>query len=232
MATCVEKIKWELFKIKREIMFHYGIKHNKIFAYDEEMLSKLRDYYFGALPLSVLFLFQTTVDGFCYYRAPFVVYAFLDNDFYYVSGDADSIKLNPEYIDQHKQGILGELYGEHAVIVRKIDEDLELVYDVSLGLIFEKEFYYKMDNFKPRFTRNKEETIERANLECSDGSNFDQNKYDLPLILPLFENAQVVQEFYTDALANEIKLLKEKSDYDKLIKNYQENKKRGITLTN
>lgn len=229
MATIKERIKWELFKIKREAMYQYGLNHNKIFAYNEEIISRLRKYYFGPFPLSLLLLLEKGVEGFCYDRTPFIVYGFLDDDFEYVSGDADNIKLNPEVIDQHNKGDLGDLYGEHAIIVRKVDENLELVYDVTLGLIFEKEFYYKLENFKPRVVRDKKETIERANFECHDGSNFDQEKSSLLTLLPMFEGASAVQEFYSDNLEDEIRILKEKSGYDNMVKEMKENKKRRIS---
>lgn len=222
MATIKEKIKWELFKIKREAMYQYGLKHNKVFVYDEEIISKLRNYYFGAFPLSITLLFEKTVNGFCYDRTTFIVYGFLDDDFEYVSGDADSIKLDPEVIDQYNKGLLDDLYGEHAIIVRKVDESLELVYDVALGLIFEKNFYYKLENFKPRVIRGKKETIDRANLECDDGSNLEQDKYLLCTLLHLFERTRPVQEFYSDYLNNEIRLLKEKVGYENLVKELEE----------
>lgn len=229
MATIKEKIKWELFKIKREAMYQYGLKHNKVFVYDEEIISKLRNYYFGSFPVSLLLLLEKGVAGFCYDRSPFIVYGFLDDDFEYVSGDADSMKLNPEFIDQHNKGVLGDLYGEHAIVVRKVDENLELVYDVTLGLIFEKDFYYKLENFKPRVVRGKKETIERANLECHDGSDFDREKSSLLTLLPMFEGASAVQDFYSDYLVNEIRILKEKSGYDNMVKEMHEKKKRRIS---
>ena len=211
MTTIYEKVKWELFKLKRDAMYLYGKKHNKIFAYDEKLISRLRSYYFGPLPLSVLLLLEKAVDGFCYDCAPLIVYGFLEDEFEYMSGDTDSIKLNPDNISQYREGVLGELYGEHAIIVRKIDEDLELVYDVSLGLIFEKDFYFKLENFKTRVRRSKNETIDRANFECTHVSKLDQEeRFFPPSILSLFEKFSAVQEFYTDDLANEFKILKEK----------------------
>lgn len=230
MATLMERMRWRLYNIKKDIMFEYGRKHNLIFLYGKEYIDKLRDIYHGPIPLSLLLLLDYTSNGFCYYRGPLVAYGFLDDDFECIDASIDSIRFNPELIYQVREGILDEnLYGDHCFVVRKLEDGSEWVYDASLGLIFEKKFYFALEHPKIRVRHNKDETLEFLEYECPRTNNLENDKYTLSFILPAFEsNIVPLQDFYTDTIKREIELLKEKVRYDDIVKEMRERKRSSI----
>lgn len=227
MASVYEKMRWNLFKLKREIMFSYGIKHNKIFAYGHDFIERLRSVYFGPIPLSMLMLLENYTNGLCYYRAPLIAYGFLDDDFECVDAIVDSIRLDPKVIDEYRKGTYDELYGDHCYVIRRLNDGSEWVYDVSLGLVFEKDYYYLYEKPQVRKVNDKNATIDFISRECRGDENLDNDKYILPFILSSIENnLKPTQDFYLDSLLEEIRLLKEKVKYDELIKEINDMKKR------
>lgn len=208
---------WEEHCKKYNGLLLEGAKNNLVKIYDDEFLSALREHYYGGISLSLLVLFRDTVNGFCYDRAPLLTFGFDDDDYNIVYADVDTIKLNPTNIELVKAGILNEdEYADHCYVER-YDGSNTWVYDPSMGLIYEKSLFEKLENPKERLRRTKKETKEFLKYYVYD----DLSDGDVILsshTLSLLEAYSLpVQVFYEDDLDKEIKIMKKK---------YEERKKR------
>lgn len=227
VATKLDELKWKLFNKKRDILFEYGIKNGLIFGYDDKLLERLRDVNYGGLPASLIILNEKLCNGYCYDRGPLISLGFGDDDFQIVDADIDSLRLNPEYIDEYKNNKIDNHYAEHCFAERKLKDGIVLVYDASLGLVFEKSFYYKLEHPKIRVVNNKEKTLNFLREEFLEDSSLERDKYILPLILPNLEKRLTpIQPFYEEQLKEEIRLIKEKVNYDELCKEIHDDMKR------
>ena len=56
MATKKQNNKWNLFVRRNKILFLNGYSNGKIKPYDDELIIKLRNFYDGGLPASLLLL--------------------------------------------------------------------------------------------------------------------------------------------------------------------------------
>ncbi len=219
MATKLEELKWKLYNKKRDILFDYGIKNNLIFAYDDNLIKNLRNVNYGGLPASIILLHEGLCAGYCYDRGPLVALGFGEDGFQIVDADIDSIKLNPTYIDEYKNGKASKNYATHCFAERKLKNGITLVYDTSVGLVFEKSLYYKLEHPKIKTVHTKEETLSFLYDDFLRDSNLEKDKYILPIIIPNIESALVpTQPFYLEQLQEEIKILKKKIDYENLCK--------------
>ena len=215
MATKIEELKYKLYKKRHDLLFLYGAKKGLIRMYDDELLDNLRHVYYGGIPVTILLLHRSLCDGHCYDRGPLVTLGFGDDDFQVVDAEINNIKLNPKYIDQFKAGKLGVGFGEHCFAERTFKDGTTWVYDTSIGLVIEKNLYYKIENPKVRIVNNKNRTLEYLYKDFQKDSNIENDKYVLPLILPNLEaNLEPVQDFYMDQLMEEFRILKEELDYD------------------
>lgn len=217
MATETEKLRWELYRKKNKILCNSGIRNGFIKYYNAELLSKLRNIYYGGLPLSILLLHEDLTKGYCYYRAPLVTLAFTEDEFRVVYADIDGIRLNPKYIDEHRNGLATDDYGDHCFVERKMKNGITWVYDTSSGLIFEKSLYYKMERPKIRHINDKNKTLNFLYEDFIKDSNIEKEKYWLPIILPLIEkNLKTIHSVYQEQLKYEIENLKKQIKYDEI----------------
>ncbi len=229
MATLRERMRWNLFQIKRDILFWYGIKTKRILSYDTSFLSSLRNIYYGPIPLSLLFLLKNFCDGFCYYRAPLSAYGFLDDDFICIDAKVNSLNYDIKNIDDYRSGKIDDLYGEHCYIERTLVDGSKWVYDTSLGLVFEECLFCMIENPKIRKVNNKESTINFIHQECPVRSDLGDDLFLLPILLETIEtNMELIQPFYIDAFNEEVRILKEKFNIDQIIKE-NENIRKGTT---
>ena len=211
MATEDDIKRWEEFDTRYNELLLEGAQNRLVFPYNEEFFSKVRDYYYGGLSIPVLLLHKNMVNGFCYDRAPLVTLGFKDNDYNVLYGDINSLKLNPKYIG----GIPG--YADHC-IVEVEDDGMKWIFDTSVGLVFEKELYEKMENPIIRLVRTKEETIKFLETQVSSNLNEDE-AYFGSLTLDLLENnLDPIQCIYEEALKREVNLLKKKFEDVKIKK--------------
>ncbi len=205
----------------------YGIKNGLVRIYDEELLSKLRHIYCGGVPASILLLTQGFANGFCYDRAHLVTMAFGNDEYYVACGSVKSLRINPELLEKYREGKMSKLYDDHCVALRKEKNGKEWIYDTSMGFIFEKNFYYELDDFQVRKIENKDEIQEFLYFDFLRDTSFEEEKYVLPFIISKIEETMVpTQEFYLEMLQREIAILKEEVGYDELYKEVQEDMKR------
>lgn len=200
-------------------MFAYRVKHGLIRAYDNKLIENLRHIYYGGLPASILLLHDKSSNEYCYDRGTLITLGFDDDDFQVVDADIDSLRLNPQYIDEYRSGKGSEHFGNHCFAERMVKDGTTLVYDTSIGLIFEKSLYYKLENPKITKINDKNSTLEFLYYDFQQDSDIERDKYALPLILPNIENCLTpTQPFYLEQLKQEIKLLKQEVNYEDICK--------------
>ena len=144
MSTIEER--WQEYERRYEILLKYGFTNGLIKFYDNELIRSLSEIYCGGLSASVILLHKGLSNGHCSDRSRLITLGF-SGDFKVVVADIDGILLRPEYIEDFKNGKVDEDYGEH-YFVERIENEKTWVYDTSVGLVFEKELYYKMQNPK------------------------------------------------------------------------------------
>lgn len=227
MATELEEMKWKLHKKKYDELFNYGVKHGLIGAYDKKLIENLRHIYYGGLPASILLLHGKLSNGHCYDRGTLVTLGFGDDDFQVVDADIDSLRLNPQYIDEYRNG--SEHFANHCFAERTLKDGTTLVYDTSVGLVFEKDLYYKLENPKITKVNDRDTTLRFLYYDFQQDSDIEKDKYALPLILPNIENCLVAtQPFYLEQLKQEVEILKQEVDYDAVCKEIHEDMKAKV----
>lgn len=227
MATKLEQLKWKLHKKKYDILFDYGVKHGLIRSYDNKLIENLRHIYYGGLPASILLLHGKLSNGHCYDRGTLITLGFGDDDFQVVDADIDSLKLNPQFIDEYRYNNLSEHYPNHCFAERTTADGIIWVYDTSVGLVFEKSLYYKMQNPKITKVNNRSTTLKFLYYDFQRDSDIERDKYALPLILPNIEACMYpTQPFYLEQLKKEIEILKSEIGYESVCKEIKEDMKR------
>lgn len=119
--------------------------------YDDKLIEKLRNIYYGGLPASIILLSDAMTNGYCYDRAFLLAQAFLDtdDDIKLIYAMVDSLRLNPQYICDNP------LYADHCIVLRTTKEE-SLIYDTSTGFVYDKEIYWLIENPKIRKINDKE----------------------------------------------------------------------------
>lgn len=219
MATELEEKEWELYKKRYHAFITYGAKNGLIGIYDDKLIGNLRHVYYGGLPASILLLHRKLSNGHCYDRGTLVTLGFDDDDFRVVDADIDSLRLNPQYIDLYRSGKSGPDFANHRFAERILKDGMAVVYDTSVGLVFEKNFYYELEHPKITDVYDKESVLSFLYYDFQQDLDIERDKYALPLILPNIENYLVpTQPFYLRRLKQEIEILKQEVDYDILYK--------------
>ena len=227
MATELEQLKWKLHKKKYDILFDYGVKHGLIRSYDNQLIENLRHIYYGGLPASILLLHGKLSNGYCYDRGTLITLGFGNDDFQVVDSDIDSLKLNPQFIDEYRYNNLSEHYPNHCFAERTTSDGITWVYDTSVGLVFEKSLYYKMQNPKITKVNNRSTTLKFLYYDFQRDADIERDKYALPLILHNIEACMYpTQPFYLEQLKKEIEILKSEIGYDDVCKEMKEDMKR------
>ena len=213
MASKLEHLKWELFKKKRDALCNFGLLFGLIKPYDDQLIEKLRDVYYGGIPASICLLSERGVCHHCYDRALLLCHAFKDDNFRMVDADIDGITLNPEYVDYYR-GV--PHYGNHCFIEKKDEKGMVWVYDTTAMLIYEKSLFYAIQRPKITKVNEKEAVLNYCEFIDVENANIENDKYAVPLLLPLIEKQLEGQKIYKEEVEREIKLYKEKINYDSL----------------
>lgn len=203
---------WEEYCDKYDKLLLDGAQKGLVLGYGDELLSNLREYYYGGMSVSLLLLFRKIVNGRCYDIAPLVTLGFGDDDFNVVYADINGIRLNPVNVEMVENGMLDEkTYADHCYVERYSDGKT-WIYDTTAGFIFEKSIYDELEDPKERLRRSKKETIEYLDSLVSkelDVGDVLLSQYSLGL----FEKkSEPVQFLYEEELKREIELMKKKYD--------------------
>ena len=213
MATKLDHFKWKLYKKKRSVLCDFGILFGLIKPYDEQLIEKLRDVYYGGIPASVCLLSERGVSHHCYDRALLLAHAFKDEKFRMVDADVDGIVLNPKNIDYYENVLH---YGNHCFIEKEDEKGMVWVYDTTNMLIYEKNLYYAIQRPKITMINEKEAVLNYCEFVDVENANLENDKYAATLLLPLIEKQIEGQKIYKEELVREIQLYKEKINYESL----------------
>lgn len=221
MATLKDKLRWNIYKRKQDLLFTYGLATGLIHPYEEELLENLRHVYYGGVPASIILLCDELCNGRCYDRSLLITLGFGDDDFRLVNGDINLFKLNPKLIDRYNEAIsLGYEWphqANHSFAERTKKDGTIWVYDTTWGLVFEKNLYYRINNPKIHKINNRQATEDFCEYQDIKNANFEQDKYILPMILPTIEKiVKSSNQPYTKVLLEEIVHFKEEIDYEGL----------------
>lgn len=166
-------------------------------------------------------------NGYCYDRALLASRAFLDDgnvdvSLLYVS--INSLRLNPKYVNNKDP-----MNSDHCVVEITYDTGKSFIIDTSVGFIYEKSLYWKIEKPKVRHRNNKE----RIRQFLAEDSIFhpeyrEEDKCMAPLILQQIENTfKRTTEMYAingiELLQIEIEHYKQEINYD-IVKREMERK--------
>lgn len=216
--------RWNLYCSRKRQLLVYGLKNGSITLYDEELIAKLRNIYYGGIPASILLLCDALSNGRCYDQALLMSRAFLntEDDIKLVYATIDGIKLNPKYIGAD----LG--YADHCFLQRTTKDGQTLIYDTSSGFVYDKDLYWELEHPQVRKTNNKEEIITYLNQSKQLSSKESEiDPYSSLLILPIIEKTyQNRNKIYSQLLQREIETYKDKINYDTIVKQAKETMKK------
>ena len=168
----------EQFEAKHTKMLIKGMKANKVFSYPKELFDRLRPFCIGGFPASIMLFINEMCNGKCYDRAMLMQLAFKDATV--VHADINSLRCQKDCISP-----------EHAFVETKaFGGNRTWVIDTSIGLIYEKNFYYKIENPKINKVFTKEQCMQNPDIVDILASNFENDKYALPLYLSTIESAK------------------------------------------
>lgn len=215
MSSKIDYIKWNLYNKKYRLLLKYGISSGLIKKYDNNTIKKLRSYNYNGLPLSVILLYKKLCNGNCYDCSMFLSLAFKDENYKIIEANIDSLKYNPIYKEKYKNYKKYHNYSNHCFIEKKEKDGSTWVYDTSLGLKINKKLYYMMENPKiNKVYKNKQDKTTKNNIINNDTSNDDI----VYMIEAIEKNFIPIQKIYTKILYKELKLYKEKINYNNLYK--------------
>lgn len=217
MYKKIQQMRWELYSYKQKRLLLYGLKNGLILPYDDKLIEKLREIYYGGIPASIILLSNAMTNGHCYDRALLLSRAFLDeeDDINLLYATIDSIKLNPRFISD------SPYYADHCVLERITKDGRHYIYDTSAGFVYDKNFYWIIEHPKVRKVNGKESI--KAFISHDEGfiTKYD-DRFIAPLIIPSIEKTYgMPSEIYSQAgielLQREIEHYKSTIDYNGLI---------------
>lgn len=215
MGKRLDKLRWQLHLQRYSLLYSYGIKKGLIQLYDQDLINNLSNVYYGGVPLSIMLLDKRFCVRKCYERGPLITLGFGDDDFKVIDGSINSLLLRDCYAELYRQGKLSDLYGEHCFVERTRDDGSVWVYDTSVGLVFERGLYYRMQQPVVRVENDRKTTLEYLDAEFLEDSDLNRDREVLPMILPDIEgNLTPLQPEYLEILKREIATLKDKVDYN------------------
>lgn len=228
MTTKLQELKWELYQKKQKLLLLWGLKNGYVIPYDDKLIGKLRNVYYGGVPASILLLSDGMSNGYCYDRALLMSSAFLDeeDDVSLVYATVDNLKLNPKFIGGYQS------YADHCFVERVTKDGQHLIYDTTGGFVYDKRLYWMMEHPRVRKINNKQSIIDFIKAEeYYHPEDVERDKYMLPLILPNIERSYGrPTEMYTlsgiELLQREIEHFKNVINYDGVCQEISEDMKR------
>lgn len=203
---------------RQKKMLLYGIKHKLVFTYPDVLFDRLRPYQVGGFPASILLFIIEMCNGKCYDRSLLMQLAFEDCQI--VHADIESLRVT------YDKGS-----PEHSfVVTRQFGGNKEWVVDTSIGLIYDKDYYYKFE--KPKVNRifSKKECMDFIQTKDIIAGDFNQDKYALPLYLPFIEkcvknSVWLGTIMYREKILFELELFKKAINYDGIVREINEDMK-------
>lgn len=188
----------------------WGMDNGYVFMYSDALFDRLRPYNFGGLPLSIMLFTNELCNGHCYDRAKLMQLAFPDSKV--IWADIESLRNTGNEDDDP----------EHAFVETKaFGEGKTWIVDTSVGLIFDKDFYWELEKPKINMVFDKKSLMKDPDvLEVTVG-NFDEDKYILPASLPFIiegikNSNHVGTVLYREKVLEEIENFKTAIGYDEI----------------
>lgn len=229
MTTKLQNMKWKLHNYKSKQLLIWGLKNGYVAPYDDALIKKLRNIYYGGIPASIILLSKGMSNGHCYDRALLMSRAFLDEkgDVQLLYASIDSLRLNPKFIDD-----TDPLYADHCIVEVTSEDGNHFIIDTSAGLVYDKKLYWLMENPKIRKINKKDSIIKFIESEeYYNHEDIERDKYASTLILPMIEMTYGrPNEMYSmlgiEVLQKEIEHFKETINYEGICQEIDEDMKR------
>lgn len=229
MVTKLQKMKWNLHNYKSKQLLIWGLKNGYIAPYDDALIEKLRNIYYGGIPASIILLSDDMSNGYCYDRALLMSRAFLDteDDVQLVYATIDSLKLNPQLVNCDDP-----LFADHCIVERVTKDGQHIIYDTSSGFAYDKKLYWLMEHPKVRHINDKNSIIEFVKSdECYYSEDIEGDKYVFSLILPMIEmsygrSTEMYSYLGIELLQREIEYFKKSINYDNVYQEINDDMKR------
>lgn len=221
MATKREILRYKLYQERKRILTLWGCRHGLVHRYDDELVERLRNVYYGGIPASVMLLSRLLCANRCYDRSILITLGFGDDDFNVITLCTDGIRLKPEYIDSNRKYPSVD-YGKHSVAERIMGDGSRWIYDTTYGVVYEKSLYFLIENPTVKKINSKQDTLEYPEYQDIQNADIERDKYTLPLMLPLIEDISKTEGLYSEELKREIQLLKERVNYDSICQEIHE----------
>lgn len=197
------------FEKKHTQMLLYGLKHKLIFPYPDELFDALRPYCLGGLPASIVLFENELCNGKCYDRARLMSLAFADAKI--IHADINSLRVEP-----------GSGSPEHAIVeTKEFGGNKNWIVDTSIGLVFDKDYYFNFEEPTINHELSKELLMQDPMILEIIASDFANDKYILPLVLPNVEAAiknsqHLGTVLYREKILSELELFKKAIKYDEI----------------
>ena len=229
MITKLQEMKYNLHNYKSRLLLLWGLKTGHIAPYDDELIEKLRNIYYGGIPASIILLSNSMSKGHCYDRALLMSRAFLDeeDDVQLVYATIDSLKFNPQFVNKNNP-----LFADHCIVERITKDGQHLIYDTSSGFVYDKKLYWLMEHPKIRKINKKSSIMEFVKSdEYYHPENIERDKYASSLILPMIEMTygrptEMYSHLGIELLQREIEHFKKVINYDDVCKEIDDDMKR------
>lgn len=191
---------------KRDKYLIKGAKKGLLFHYPDFIFDRLRPYCIGGMPASIVLFINEMCNGFCYDRSVLMQLAL--DDCRIVHANIDSLRI-----------LGGEEYAEHSFVETTFGGKKWYVIDTSVGLVYDKKYYYKIEHPTINRVYTKEQCMNFREIKQIIASNFEEDKYALPMYLPFIEQAiedskHIGTVFYRDKVKKELELFKKAINYD------------------
>ncbi|MBQ9790071.1 MAG: hypothetical protein IJW24_00565 [Clostridia bacterium] len=187
----------------------YGFKHKLVFPYPDGLFDRLRPFALGGLPASILLFENELCNGHCYDRARLISLALKDATV--VHADIDSLRVQD-----------GVENPEHAFVeTTDFGGGKTWVIDTSIGLVFDKDYYYKIERPKVNHVFPKDFLMKDPTIHEIIASNFENDKYMLTSYLPFVEAAiknsrHLGTVMYRKKILEELEVFKKAIGFDEL----------------
>ena len=116
----------------------------------------------------------------------------------------------------------GEEFAEHSIVeTKRFGNGKSWIVDTSTGLIYDKDFYFKHEKVVVNKEFSKKEIMDSYAVKSIIASNFEDDKYALPMYLPFVEDAVKSSNWlhtsiYRDLIFKELEHFKKSIGYDEI----------------
>ncbi|MCL2570462.1 MAG: hypothetical protein FWE16_04635 [Firmicutes bacterium] len=188
------------------------VEAGNIGPFPKQVFDALRPFHFGGMPLSIQLFIPEMCNGLCYDKSTLLSLAFAECT--QVHADIESLRIKTE-------GDPSPIAAQHAYI-----EAYGYVFDTSVGLIFKKDAYDRIEKPTINKTHTKQECLEYLKQDGTLAGDFEQDKHSLVMVLPIVEHVvnnpkHVATEHNQRFLLEEIAKLKTGINFGEMVAEHE-----------